>query len=196
MEWALVVDREVGEAQVGERTAVRSRATLQYASPDDVFRHEYARLVSALTLWSGDREAAADAVQDAFLELIRRWDRISGYDDPVGWVRRVSINRLRSHHRILASRAAALTRLARVKPRSDAEPESGGVSPEMKAAFARLGARQRLAMTLFYVADLPAVEVAQAMGISEGATAPPSGSGDAARVDRGRRMNDQTFGGT
>jgi RNA polymerase sigma-70 factor (ECF subfamily) len=170
VELALVVERDAEGVQVAGRAAVRSLATVQYASPDDVFRHEYARLVSALALWSGDREASADAVQDAFLELIKRWGRISSYEDPVGWVRRVSINRLRSYHRILASRAAALTRLARVKPPSESvDPEPGRVSPEMKAAFARLGARQRLAMTLFYVADLPVAQVAQAMGISEGA---------------------------
>jgi RNA polymerase sigma-70 factor, ECF subfamily len=170
VEWAFVANRDVDGAQLGRRAVASPRATLHYASPDEVFRLEYARLVSALSVWSGDREAAADAVQDAFLELIRRWNRIGTYDDPVGWVRRVSINRLRSHHRVLASRALALARLARARPHPDvADPTVGGVSPEMKAAFARLGPRQRMAMTLFYVADLPTLEVAEAMGISEGA---------------------------
>jgi RNA polymerase sigma-70 factor (ECF subfamily) len=143
----------------------RTVARFEYASPGDLFQAHYLRLASALAVWSGDREAAADAVQEAFVELVRRWDRIGSYDDPVGWVRRVSVNRLRSHHRGLASRAAALIRLAQ-----RGESVSTGAAPasELAEALCRLPQRQRLAMSLFYVADLSTAEVAQAMGVSEG----------------------------
>jgi RNA polymerase sigma-70 factor, ECF subfamily len=140
-------------------------ATFVYASPEDLFRGHYLRLVSALAVWSGDREAAADAVQDAFVELVRRWDYVSAYDDPVAWVRRVSINRLRSHHRLLVSRAAALVRLA---PKGESDSPAEASNSGLTEALRRLPPRQRLAMSLFYVADLSIAEVAHAMHVSEG----------------------------
>jgi RNA polymerase sigma-70 factor (ECF subfamily) len=143
----------------------RTAARLEYASPEDLFRAHYLRLASALAVWSGDREAAADAVQEAFVELVRRWDRISSYEDPVGWVRRVSVNRLRSHHRVLTSRAAALVRLSQ---RGESDSTGAAPTPELAAALRRLPQRQRLAMSLFYIADLSTADVAQAMGVSEG----------------------------
>ena len=49
-----------------------------------LFRTHYARLVRALTLVSGSREAAADAVQEAFVKAHLHWGRIRRYDDPAG----------------------------------------------------------------------------------------------------------------
>lgn len=143
----------------------RATVTLRCASPEDLFRAQYLRLARALAVWSGDREAAADAVQDAFVELVRRWDSVGSYDDPVGWVRRVSINRLRTNHRLLVSRAAALVRLAQ---RGEPDSRATAPQPELAEALRRLPQRQRLAMSLFYVADLSTAEVAEAMGVSEG----------------------------
>ncbi len=38
----------------------------------------------------GEVDAAADAVQDAFVQLCLHWDRVTEYDDPAAWVRRVA----------------------------------------------------------------------------------------------------------
>lgn len=78
-------------------TPVRTRTA--YVCPEDVFRNEYDRLVRALTIIAGDRETAADAVQESFIRLVRCWDRVSTYEDPAGWVRRVALNQIRDHHR-------------------------------------------------------------------------------------------------
>ncbi len=58
-----------------------------------LFRREFARLVRTLAL-AFDAEAAADAVQEAFLAADRRWAHVSDLDDPAAWVRRVALNRL------------------------------------------------------------------------------------------------------
>ena len=65
---------------------------------DDLYTREYPRLVRAFSV-AFDTESAADAVQEAFIEADRRWRRISRYDDPTGWIRRVALNRLRNGER-------------------------------------------------------------------------------------------------
>ena len=48
------------------------------------------RLAGALV---GRWDVAEELVQDAFVALHRRWDRVSRYDSPVDWMRRVVSNR-------------------------------------------------------------------------------------------------------
>ena len=66
---------------------------------DETFREHYGPMVRSLAAACGDREAAADAVQDAFTRAYTRWRRISRYDSPSGWIRHVALNRLRDHFR-------------------------------------------------------------------------------------------------
>ena len=93
------------------------------------------------------------------------WSRISRYDNPGAWVRRVAINKLRNAHRSRLRGEAAVQRM-----NSDvslglslAEPES-----DLIVALQRLPYKQRLCAVLFYVDGLSTAEVAQAMGISQG----------------------------
>ncbi len=43
-------------------------------------------------LLTGDRQTAQDLTQEAFLRAWSRWARISKYDDPRAWTRRVLYN--------------------------------------------------------------------------------------------------------
>src|SRR3978361_716499 len=79
---------------------------------DSLFRAHYGRLVRALTLACGDREVAADAVQEAFVKAHLHWRRVQHYDDPGGWLRRVAIKRLHDDHRRQTRKGKALLRLA------------------------------------------------------------------------------------
>ena len=130
-----------------------------------LFRAHYARLVRALTLVSGSREAAADAVQEAFVKAHLHWSRIRRYDDPVGWIRRIAINRLRDDHRRSIRKQRAVDRLA-------AEPtvtQEDAHDADLQWMLAQLPGQQRLALALFYVDRLSVAEVARAMRLSEGA---------------------------
>jgi RNA polymerase sigma-70 factor (ECF subfamily) len=114
-----------------------------------------------------DPEIAADAVQEAFVKAHLHWRRIQQYDDPVGWIRRVAINRLRDDHRRQTRKGRALERLAG-EPQTESVGQDGFDS-ELPALLAQLPRQQRIAMALFYVDELSIAEVASAIGVSEGA---------------------------
>jgi RNA polymerase sigma-70 factor (ECF subfamily) len=153
--------------QTASETSARTTPRFGVATgPDALFHALYSRLVEAISAASGDDDGAADAVQEAFVQLWRHWDEVRFYEDPVGWVRRVAINRAFNRRRSLARRTAALLRFAEDRQAKSAVREQS--DPAILTAFRALPERQRLAMSLHYVDDLSVAEVAQAMGVSEG----------------------------
>jgi len=81
----------------GERT--EQQVTFPEPEFEAFFHAHYDQLVRSLTLITGDREAARDCVQEAFIKASTRWRKVRRYDNPVGWVRRVAINQGRDAHR-------------------------------------------------------------------------------------------------
>ena len=135
---------------------------------DAMFREHYPRLVRSLSV-AGD--GAADAVQEAFVQALLRWRTIGRYDDPVGWVRHVALRRMLNEHRSRRRRDAAVERLWVHQRDSRAEIADVRDAPDEQliALIVALPRRQRIAVALRYYDDLPVAEVAEAMGISEGA---------------------------
>lgn len=131
---------------------------------DRMFVDHYERLVRALTVVAGDTETAADAVQEAFVKAHLRWRKISKYDDPVGWIRRVAINKLRDDHRRGGRKRRALARLA-IRDETVARPAE---IDEFDRLLGELPKQQRAATALFYVDGLPIAEIAVALDIAEG----------------------------
>src|SRR6478672_1209593 len=109
---------------------------------------------------------ASDAVQEAFVQAVVHWKRVRGYDEPLLWIRRVAINRARNRSRSRRRQAALADRLAQHAPGVVGVPEAP--DDDLIDAVAGLPAQQRLAVSLFYYCDLPIVQVAAVMGISEG----------------------------
>ncbi|MDP9145504.1 MAG: sigma-70 family RNA polymerase sigma factor, partial [Actinomycetota bacterium] len=156
-------DGDGGEDRIDDRSG--EGTFLTPSSPEALFRQSYRSIVQSLALVGGDLAAAEDATQEAFAEACVRWNRISRYDNPGAWVRRVAINKLRNAHRSRVHGAAAIERMASEietpLPPSEAEPDLNG-------ALRRLPYKQRLSTVLYYVEGLSTVEVAEAMGISQG----------------------------
>jgi RNA polymerase sigma-70 factor, ECF subfamily len=132
---------------------------------DELFRAHYDRLVRSLTVVSGDRERAADAVQEAFVKAHLRWRRVGRLDDPAGWVRRVAINRLRDDHRRDGRKQRALSRLASRTPTHHEPPDE---PDEIGRLLATLPRQQRLTTSLYYVGGLSVAEIAETLSIAEG----------------------------
>ncbi|MDH3294249.1 MAG: sigma-70 family RNA polymerase sigma factor [Acidimicrobiia bacterium] len=136
---------------------------------EDVFLDNYERLVSSLTAIVGDRELARDCVQEAFIKASTRWRKISRYDDPAAWIRRVAINRSRDH---LRSSTRRQRREVLVSPDAGIDADSTGLvdsSITLGALLRTLPERQRAAASLYYLEDLPVADIAVSLGISDGA---------------------------
>lgn len=133
---------------------------------ETMFRAHYGRLVRALALVAGSQEAAADAVQEAFVKAHLHWRRVQRYDDPVGWIRRVAINKLRDESRRQGRKDRAVERLQGEIRDGEVEWSDGA---DAGALLAGLPRQQRLAMALFYVEGLSVSEVADTLGVTEGA---------------------------
>jgi RNA polymerase sigma-70 factor (ECF subfamily) len=136
---------------------------------ESLFRAHYGRLVRALTLACGDREQAADAVQEAFVKAHLRWRRLQHYDDPVGWIRRVAINQLRDDHRRSGRKERALARLAGTTPTAVDDHAGAPNEAGITALLAGLPRQQRLTTALYYIDQLTVAEIATTLEISEGA---------------------------
>ncbi len=133
---------------------------------DDTFRRCFGPMVRSLAVAAGDREVAADCVQDAFMRAFVRWSRVSRLDDPVSWIRHVAVNRMRDHFRKLERGGRAMGRLRSEQPMVAAAPSEPS---ELAALLSALPTQQRIAAALFYVEDLSVSEIADAMALSEGA---------------------------
>ena len=71
------------------------------------FEAERVRLQRALYLLTGNVEEAEEVLQESFIALWERWDRVGAMDDPTGYLYRTALNRYRSRMRRVG-RAARL----------------------------------------------------------------------------------------
>ena len=93
-----------------EEPWVPDQAQVVELSPADFetfFRREYKPMVALAAAVSGSAELAEDVAQEAMVRARRHWDRVSTYDKPGTWVRRVTINLALSSRRKLAREAKA-----------------------------------------------------------------------------------------
>ncbi|CAN5409692.1 hypothetical protein BH10ACT3_BH10ACT3_03420 [soil metagenome] len=141
---------------------------------DALFVAGYPRLVRTVSFICGDREVAADCVADAFERAYVRWRKVGRLDDPLGWVRRVAINRATDVHRRRLRGRRAVERLAGRSERS--LPQDVKISDatsfhdsELAAAVADLSRQQRAVVALHYLDDMSVADVADVMSLSEGA---------------------------
>jgi RNA polymerase sigma-70 factor (ECF subfamily) len=128
---------------------------------DEFFAAHFDPVARALTLAAGDRELARDAAQEAFTRALRSWRKVREMDRPDGWVYVVAMNHLRDQWR-RSGRATA----------TESEPvdDAGSVAVRLtvREAIATLPPRQRQAVVLRYLADLPLADVADAMDCALG----------------------------
>lgn len=132
---------------------------------EQFFRREYGRVVALVVAVSGDRESAEDVAQEALWRAHQRWSRISTYDKPGAWVRRVALNLASNARARRQTERAALDRLGRRRPPvAAAEPDVD----EFWATVCRLPTRQAAAVALYYLEDRSVVDVAEILGCAEG----------------------------
>jgi RNA polymerase sigma-70 factor (ECF subfamily) len=140
-----------GEAEV---------ASDEDAAFSSFFREHFTSVTRSVHLIVRDQARAEDICQDAFLQLYRHWPRISGYERPEAWVRRVAI---RLAVRGLRRDALWTSVRSLFMPRPVEPVAELGVTE----AVGMLPHRQRVAVVLFYYEDRPVAEIASLLGCSE-----------------------------
>lgn len=124
------------------------------------FQSEYPQVVRTAYLVLQDAEAAKDIAQEAFMQTMRHWAKVSNYDKPEAWVRRIAIRM-----------AVKVARKQRLQTALDNAPESPvfakSSDPDLMRAIGSLPSKQRAAIVLFYLEDRPVAEVAEILDCSE-----------------------------
>ncbi|MGW1022654.1 SigE family RNA polymerase sigma factor [Streptomyces sp. NPDC002577] len=127
-----------------------------------------ALLKTAVLLSGGDRHAGEDLLQNALIKAAGRWHRI---DEPEAYVRQILYRQQVSRWRLKwPRRELSVPELpeSRAHHGADHGPGEADLRIVMRAALARLTARQRTVLVLRYFEDLPEADVARLLGCSVG----------------------------
>jgi RNA polymerase sigma-70 factor (sigma-E family) len=121
----------------------------------------------------GDRSAAEDVVQEAFLGLYRNWDRLDDPANALTYARSSVLNGCRAAVRARARRDRRDRAAAALDGRLPFDTAEAAVllaeeHQEVMAAVRRLPDRQREALMLRFYLGLSTDEAARVMGISAG----------------------------
>ena len=126
------------------------------------FSDRYDEVRRALTVAFGDARLAEECAQEAFVRAFVRWRRIRRMESPAGWVYVVATNVAR-RRRPWPADADAASFVDGADP-ADAVVDRASIA----CGIAQLPDRQRIAIVLRYLADLPIADVATAMGCAPG----------------------------
>ena len=120
-----------------------------------------ASLGAALRAWCGQEDLAAEALDEAFVRALERWSRVGSLASPSGWVWQTATNVVRRRERRRRLEDQLLRRRA-------ASPSDDHAAPppdvDLQHAVLELTERQRSAIVLYYLADLPVRQVAEVSG--------------------------------
>jgi RNA polymerase sigma factor (sigma-70 family) len=133
------------------RTSVpdaRTDGATGWAGSEAVYVSAYRQLLRVAFVLTGSGAEAEDVVQDVFAKV---GPRIAELDDPVPYLRVAVVNRCRSLHRHARS--------APVAQRPDDSILDVGLT-DLRDALADLTIKQRTALVLRYLCDLPDSEIA------------------------------------
>ncbi len=130
----------------------------------DFYRTSYPRVFTAAYAVCADREVALDVTQDAFEKAFARWPRLRREPWVEGWAITTATNLCRKHFRD-ASRRRELTETISA-PATAGLPGPDHV--DLVRALRTLPFRQRQAVVLYYIGDLPVAVVATLMNVQEG----------------------------
>jgi RNA polymerase sigma-70 factor (ECF subfamily) len=132
-----------------------------YEGFEAFYDRESRLLFRRLWLVTGNRAEAEELMQDAFLRVWERWDRVSRMDDPVGYLYRTAMNLFRKRYR------RALLALRRSVGRASARDDFADAEDRdtVRRVLATLPPRQRAALVLTEMLGFTPKEAADALGV-------------------------------
>jgi RNA polymerase sigma-70 factor (sigma-E family) len=140
------------------------------------------QLVRLAVLLVHDVGTAEEIVQDCFIGVHAKWNRLHDPDKALAYLRRSVVNRSRSHLRHLSVVRRHADREALPQPAAGADLAAYDVARRatVLGALRRLPRRQREVLALRYYLDLSEAEIADLLGISRGAVKSHASRGAAA----------------
>lgn len=123
---------------------------------EDFYRSEFPAMVALASTLVGS--AAEDIAQEAMIRANQNWSKISTFDKPGTWVRRVTINLSLSKLRRGATQLRKFALLSAGAADVAWQPE--GFDEDLTNAITALPKKQRAAVVLHYLEDLPVAEIA------------------------------------
>jgi RNA polymerase sigma-70 factor, ECF subfamily len=143
------------------RTDAEVRSAQRTGTFEEFFEGQHARLYGTLCLVTADPREAEDVMQEAFLRVWERWERVRAHPDPAGYLYRTAFNLHRSGLR--RAMRAARRRFA------DRDPPDPLVGVEERqsliAALRGLPRRQRTALVLLDLMDRTSEEASKLLGV-------------------------------
>ena len=135
------------------------KATGQPLTFEDLFADEHERLYRALYLIVGNSHEAEELMQDAFVHVLERWDRI---DNPAGYLYRSAFNSTQSRFRRLT--------VAAKRTLTPGQPEDPFAAADLRDQIVRalreLPERQRAALVLLDFLDYQSEEAAKILRVA------------------------------
>jgi RNA polymerase sigma-70 factor (ECF subfamily) len=132
----------------------------------ELVRRHRDRLWAVALRTLGDREEAADAVQDALISAYRSADRFRGDAAVTTWLHRIVVNACLDRARRRQARPTVPL------PEHESIVDTHGPDPEtslvVQAALAQLPADQRIPLVLLDMQGYSVAEIAQLLGVAEG----------------------------
>ncbi|MET8176319.1 RNA polymerase sigma factor SigM [Streptomyces clavifer] len=141
----------------------------------ELVRRHRDRLWAVALRTLGDREEAADAVQDALVSAFRAAHTFRGQSAVTTWLHRITVNACLDRARKAASRKTApvddaerLDQLLEPHESAEAPAERQDLHRELLAALATLPAEQRAALVLVDMQAYPVAEAARVLDVPTG----------------------------
>jgi len=128
---------------------------------EELFLDHHDRLYRALYFITGSAADAEELMQDAFLKVWERWDRIDQIDDPTAYLFRVALNGFRT--RVRRARSAARNLVPTSTPRDPFDDVE--LREDMRHMLLGLPQRQRAALVLTEIFGYSSEQAAEILGI-------------------------------
>jgi RNA polymerase sigma-70 factor (ECF subfamily) len=136
----------------------------------EIFKRESGRAVATLARRFGDIDLAEEAVQEAFLEAVKRWPSSGVPPSPDGWIittaKNRAIDRLRREARRDDKESEAV-RMLEDEPEEIEIVEDDQLRLMFTCCHPALDAKAQVALTLKLIAGLQTAEIARAFLVSE-----------------------------
>lgn len=147
---------------------------------EQLYAEHWRGLVRLSMLLVRDQGTAEECVQDAFVAMHGRWDRLRDPAKALPYLRQAVVNRSRDalRHRKVVDLHARRTRL-QDEPSAEGPALQHARRDLVLGALAQLPERQREVLALRHYLDLSEAEIAHTLGISKGAVKSHASRGSA-----------------